>query len=87
MLTTIRDAVFNEQSVFIIVGSGRCADLVVFAYKTISDKSIAKLNDESYRDNKILKKVCKFLPELDTKEKQLEGYKALMDCLKKKQFV
>ncbi|XP_047126597.1 transient receptor potential cation channel subfamily M member 3 isoform X2 [Hydra vulgaris] len=87
MLSIVHDAVLNKQSVFIIVNSGRCADLIAFAYNNISDEILEKISAKTYFAVNILEQICEFLPELDTEEKQLNGYKILMDCLENKRYI
>ena len=86
-LNTVLGALMKEPplSVVVIVGSGRAADLLAYAYNRVVD--IDGIYEGS--DKLLFNKVLELLPELkrDSKEKQMGFYKAVLDCMRKKDYV
>nr|XP_047126615.1 transient receptor potential cation channel subfamily M member 3 [Hydra vulgaris] len=86
-LDTVLGALTNEPplSVVVIVGSGRAADLLAYAYNRVVDI------DAIYEtcDKLLFNKVVDLLPELKSqpKERQMTFYRVVLDCMRKKDFI
>ena len=86
-LKTVVKALMKKPplSVVVIVGSGRAADLLAYAYE------IKKINDIYYdsKRSKLFKKVIKFLRESknDSKEERNKTFKAVLYCMRMKRYV
>nr|XP_047126608.1 transient receptor potential cation channel subfamily M member 1-like isoform X2 [Hydra vulgaris] len=86
-LDTVLGALTNEPplSVVVIVGSGRAADLLAYAYNNVVDI------DAIYEtcDKLLFNNIVDLLPELksQSKARQMNFYKVVLDCMKKKDFI
>ncbi|XP_012554388.2 transient receptor potential cation channel subfamily M member 1 isoform X1 [Hydra vulgaris] len=85
-LSTVREAISKSPalSVLIIVDSGRAADLLAYAY---SLNNLSCIFNEKNINELLLEKIPEYLPELNTKEKQVSAYKEVLECMSKKEFI